>query len=184
MFFLFLPVKARPPVHDIVTFPRKSTFYISVIMFEISLVLLNSSRDHGIAVIYPKDRNHCYHISCLVVIFTLQVDRWTLCCCPHMSFDVKLFLLPLCCLLCHLVSDPAQTPPVGTKWHLVCRDAKDELDIMSRPGLPPMAQHCAPPRLVSSGRACSETERADLILPAGRIMRNSGISSGSPSHLH
>lgn len=99
-------------------------------------------------------------------------------------FDVKLFLLPLCCLLCHLVSDPAQTPPVGTKWHLVCRDAKDELDIMSRPGLPPMAQHCAPLGLVSSGRACSETERADLILPAGRIMRNSGIRSGSPSHLH
>ncbi|KAI4829993.1 hypothetical protein KUCAC02_001649 [Chaenocephalus aceratus] len=63
------------------------------------------------------------------------------------------------------LSDPAQTPPVGTKWHLVCRDAKDELDIMSRPGLPPMAQHCAPVGLVSPGRACSETERADQIPP-------------------
>lgn len=81
------------------------------------------------------------------------------------AFDAKIFLLLLCCLLCHLVSDPAQTPPVGTKWHLVCRDAKDELDIMSRPGLPPMAQHCAPVGLVSPGRACSETERADQIPP-------------------
>lgn len=94
------------------------------------------------------------------------------------------FLVLLCCLLCHLVSDPAQTPPVGTKWHLVCTDAKDELDIISRPCLPPIAQHIAPLGLISLGRACSETERADLILPAGRIMRNFGISSGSPSHLH
>ena len=99
----------------------------------------------------------------------------------HVIFDVKVFLLAFCCIL---ISGPAQTPPVGTKWHLVCRDAKDELDIMSRPGLPPMAQRCAPPGLVSSNRACSETERADLILPAGQIMRNSGISSGSLSHLH
>uniref|UniRef100_A0A0S7IRC5 PPUP9740 n=1 Tax=Poeciliopsis prolifica TaxID=188132 RepID=A0A0S7IRC5_9TELE len=101
-----------------------------------------------------------------------------------MSFDVKLFLSSYCCLLCHLIRGPAQSPPVGTKWHLVCRDAKDELDIMSRPGLPLMAQCCAPLGLVSSGQACSETERADLIPPAGQIMRNSGISSGSPSHLH
>lgn len=102
----------------------------------------------------------------------------------YTSFDVKLFLLSFCCLLCHLISGPAQTPPVGPKWLLVCRDAKDELDIMSRPGLPLMAQRCAPLGLVSSGQACSETERADLIPPAGQIMRNSGISSGSLSHLH
>lgn len=102
----------------------------------------------------------------------------------HVFFDVKLFLSSFCCLLCHLIRCPAQTPPVGTKWHLVCRDAKDELDIMSRPGLPLMAQCCAPLGLVLSGQACSETERADLIPPAGQIMRNSGISSGSLSHLH
>lgn len=140
-----------------------------------------------IAHIYQKNKKFQHQISeiCFYdMIFTLEVDCWKLCICLHMSFDVKLFLLPLCCLLCHLVSDPAQTPPVGTKWHLVCRDAKDELDIMSRPGLPPMAQHIAPLGLISLGRACSETEWADLILPAGRIMRIFGISSGSQSHLH
>lgn len=116
------------------------------------------------------------------VLFTMNAEVCNL---RDASFDVKLFsLAPLCCLLCHLVRDPAQTPPAGTKWHLVCTDAKDELDIISRPCLPPIAQHIAPLGLISLGRACSETERADLILPAGRIMRNFGISSGSPSHLH
>lgn len=112
------------------------------------------------------------------------MDCWELCICLYTSFYVKLFLLLGWCLLCYLVTDPAQTPPVGTKWHLVCRDAKDELDIMSRPCLPPMAQHSAPLGLILLGQACSETEQADLILPAGQIMRNFGISSGSLSHLH
>lgn len=57
--------------------------------------------------------------------------------CRHLCFEYKAFPFLPHCLLRHLVSDPAKTPPVGTKWHLVCRDAKDELDIMSRPGLPP-----------------------------------------------
>lgn len=93
------------------------------------------------------------------VLFTMNAEVWNQC---DASFDVKLFspLVPLGCLRCHLVPNLAQTPPAGTKWHLVCADAKDELDIISRPCLPPIAQHIAPLGLISSGRACSETERA------------------------
>lgn len=87
-------------------------------------------------------------------------------------------------MLCHLISGPTHAPPTGTKWHLVCRDAKDELGIMSRPGSPPMAQLCAPLGPALPALQCFQRQRADLRSPAGRIMRNSGISSGSLSHLH
>ena len=102
-------------------------------------------------------------------------------------------LLPITAMLCALSSHqwPGLHPSWGgTKWHLVCRDAKDELGIMSRPGFAPTAQRWAPlelasPRLASGARSQTEREdAADLGSPAGQIMRNSGISSGSLSHLH
>lgn len=116
----------------------------------------------------------------MTLVYGCRVQRV----CWHLGFEYKAFLCMLHCLLHHLVSDPAKTPPVGTKWHLVCRDAKDELDIMSRPGLPPW-----PSTVLLWGSShwaaqCSATERTDLILPTVRIMRNFGISSGSPTHLH
>lgn len=66
--------------------------------------------------------------------------------------------------LSHLIraKRPSQT---GTKWHLVCRAAVAQLSVISEPGLP-----CGP---------LPQTRP-----PAARIMRNSGIRSGSLCYLH
>lgn len=164
----FLYLKVTEPVMTKMWYEREIKAFWDQLYTLLNPLLIITS-------VYPKMMFYQW----IFVLFVDRFDTQTARVC-----DVQLFLLPCSGSLCHLISGPVQTPPVGTKWHLVCRDAKDELDIMSRPGLPPMAQHCAPLGLVSSGRECSETERTGLILPAGQIMRNSGISSGSLSHLH
>ena len=73
---------------------------------------------------------------------------------PSLSFDAKLFFssFPITAMPCALSSHqwPGLHPSWGgTKWHLVCSDAKDELGIMSRPGFAPTAQRWAPLELAS-----------------------------------